>query len=150
MRVIFVGLQEYITIEKTIASKNHENMELLQRWKEIMKVQSTLIKEKKLLGCKVDSNILQKLCLEKRKLIFLPIVEVSVHSTSQPSSPQNPLTKSPCIIKRAKRSLLADFAKATSTPLKQLPQGEVPKPLLQGEVSDSDLLQALGKLDETK
>ena len=125
-------------------------MELLQRWKEIMKVQSELIKEKKLLYSKVDSNILQKLHLEKRKLILLPIVEVPVQSTSQPSSPQNSLTKSPCIIKRAKRSLSADFTKATSTPPKQLPQGEVPKPLVQGEVSDSDLLQALEKLDETK
>ena len=103
-----------------------------------------------MLDSKVDSNILQKLCLEKRKLILLPIVEVPVQSTSQPSSPQNSLTKSPCIIKWAKRSLSANFAKATSTPPKQSPQGEVPKPLLQGEVSDSDLLQALGKLDETK
>ena len=115
-----------------------------------MKVQSELIKEKKVLDCKVDSNILQKLFLEKRKLILLPIVEVPVQSTSQPSSLQNSLTKSPCIIKRAKRSLSADFAKATSTAPKQLPQGEVPKPLLQGKVSNSDFLQALGKLDETK
>ena len=100
-------------------------MELLQRQKEIMKVQSELIKEKKLLDSKVDSNILQKLCLEKRKLILLPIVEVPVQSTSQPSSPQNSLTKSPRIIKRHKRSFLADFAKATSTAPKQLSQGEV-------------------------
>ena len=57
----------------------------------IMKVQSELIKEKKLLDCKVDSNILQKLSLEKRKLILLPIVEVPVQSTSQPSSPKIPL-----------------------------------------------------------
>ena len=42
-------------------------MELLQRWKEIMKVQSELIKEKKLLDCKVDSNILQKLCLKRER-----------------------------------------------------------------------------------
>ena len=83
-------------------------------------------------------------------MILLPIVEVPVQSTSQPSSSQNSLTKSPCIIKRAKRSLSADFAKATSTPPKQLSEGEVPKPLLQGEVSDSDLMQALGKHDETK
>ena len=125
MTVIFVGLQEYITIEKMLASINHENMELLQRCKEIMKVQSELIKEKKLLDSKVDSNILQKLHLEKRKMILLPIVEVPVQSTSQPSTPQNTLTKSPCIIKWAKRSLSTDFAKATSTPPKQLPQGEV-------------------------
>ena len=150
MTVIFVGLQEYITIEKMLASINHENMELLQRWKEIMKVQSELIKEKKLLDSKVDSNILQKLNLEKRKLILLPIVEVPVQSTSQPLSLQNSLTKSPCIIKRAKWSLSANFAKATSTPPKQLGQSEVPKQLLQGEVSDSGLLQALGKLDQTK
>ena len=99
MRVIFVGLQEYITIEKTLGSINHKNMELLQRWKEIMKVQSELIKEKKLLDCKVDSNILQKLCLEKRKLILLPIVEVPIQSTSQPSSPQNSWQNLPALSK---------------------------------------------------
>ena len=60
-------------------------MELLQRWKEIMKLQSELIKEKKLLDSKVDSNILQKLHLEKRKMILLPIVEVPVTSTSETS-----------------------------------------------------------------
>ena len=64
-RVIFVGLQEYITIEKTLASINHKNIELLQRWKEIMKVQSELIKEKKLLDSKVDSNILQNCALKR-------------------------------------------------------------------------------------
>ena len=45
-------------IEKALASINNENMELLQRQKEIMKLQSELIKKKKLLGSKVDSNIL--------------------------------------------------------------------------------------------
>ena len=98
-------------IEKTLASINNENMELLQRWKEIMKIQSELIKEKKLLDSKVDSNILQKLHLEKRKMILFPIVEVPVASTSEPSSPENSVTKSPCIIKRAKRSLLGDLTK---------------------------------------
>ena len=116
-------------------------MELLQRQKEIMKVKSELIKEKKLLDSKVDSNILQKLHLEKRKMILLPIVEVPVASTSEPSSPENSLTKSPCIIKRAKRSLLGDLTKGTS---------KVAKQLLQGEVPDSDLLQALEKFDKTK
>ena len=101
-------------IEKTLASINNENMVLLQRWKEIMKVQSELIKEKKLLDSKVDSNILQKLCLEKRKMILFPIVEVPVASTSETSSPENSVTKSPCIIKRAIRSLLGDLTKGTS------------------------------------
>ena len=128
-------------IEKTLASINNENMELLQRWKEIMKIQTELIKEKKLLDSKVDSNILQKLHLEKRKMILLHIVEVPVASTSEPSSPDNSVTKPPCIIKRAKRSLSGDLTKGTS---------KVAKQLLQGEVPDSDLLQALGKLDETK
>ena len=112
-------------------------MELLQRQKEIMKLPSELIKEKKLLDCKVDSNILQKLCLEKRKMILLPIVEVPVTSTSEPSSPENSVTKSPSIIKRAKRSLLGNLTKGTS---------KVAKQLLQGKVPDSDLLQALGNL----
>ena len=88
-----------------------------------MKVQSELIKEKKLLDSKVDSNLLQKLCLEKRKMILLPIVEVPVASTSEPSSPENSLTKSPCIIKRAKRSLLGDFTKGTSKTWKAITAG---------------------------
>ena len=128
-------------IEKTLVSINNENMELLQMWKEMMKLQSELIKEKKLLDSKVDINILQKLHLEKRKMILLPIVEVPVTSINEPSSPENSVTKSPCIIKRAKRSLSGDLTKGTS---------KVTKQLLQGEVPDRDLLQALGKLDETK
>ena len=116
-------------------------MELLQRQKEIMKLQSELIKEKKLLDSKVDSNILQKLCLEKRKLILLPTVEVPVTCTSETSSPENSVPKLPYIIKKARRSLLAEFGKGTSKVVKQLLQGEVP---------DDDLLQALGKVDETK
>ena len=48
-------------IEKTLTSINYENMELVQRRKEIMKLQSELIKERKLLDTKLDNNIVQKL-----------------------------------------------------------------------------------------
>ena len=112
-------------IEKTLISINYENMELLQRQKEIMKLQSELIKEKKLLDTKVDSNTVQKLHLEKRKMILLPIVEVPVTSSSEPSSPKNSVMKYPCIIKKAKRSLLAEFSKGTSKVPKQLLQGDL-------------------------
>ena len=40
-------------------------MELLQRQKEIMKVQSELIKEKKLLNSKVDSNNYKNCALKR-------------------------------------------------------------------------------------
>ena len=127
-------------IENTLTNINYKNMEFLQR-KEIMKLQSELIKERKLLDTKLDNNIVQKLWLEKKKMIILPIVQVPVAPNSEPSSPENSVTKSPCIIKQAKKSLSGDFGKVIS---------KVARPLIQDEVPDSYLLQALGKLDETK
>ena len=119
-----------------------------------MKLQSELIKEKKLLDNRVDNNIVQKLHLEKRKMILVPTVEVPLTSSSQPASPENSVTMSPCIIKKVKRSLSAEFAKGTLKVTKQSIQGEVleefakgmskvTNQLIQGEVPDNDLLQAL-------
>ena len=48
-------------IKKTLTSINYENMELVQRRTEIMKLQGELIKERKLLDTKLDNNIVQKL-----------------------------------------------------------------------------------------
>ena len=128
-------------IEKTLTSINYENMELVQRRTEIMKLQGELIKERKLLDTKLDNNIVQKLRLEKRKMIILPIVQVPVASNSESSSPENMVTKSPCIIKRAKKCFSGHFGKGIS---------KVSRSLLQDEVPDSYLLQAVGKLDENK
>ena len=74
-------------------------------------------------------------------MIILPIVQLPVASNSESSSPENMVTKSSCIIKQAKKFLSGDFRKGTS---------KVPRPLLQNEVPDSYLLQALRKLDENK
>ena len=74
-------------------------------------------------------------------MIILPIVQVPVASNSESSSPENMVTKSPCIIKRAKKCFLGHFGKGIS---------KVSRSLLQDEVPDSYLLQAVGKLDENK
>ena len=70
-----------------------------------MKLQSEMIKENKLLYSKVDSNVVQKLHLEKRKMILLPIVDMPVTSNREPSSPDNSVTKSLCIIRKACKNL---------------------------------------------
>ena len=109
--MIIVGLQEYMMIEKTLnyeTSINYENMELLQRRKEIMKLQSELIKERNLLDTKLDNNIVHKLQLEKRKMIILPIVQLAVRSNSQPSSPEN-LVKSLHTLLNKLRSLFPEI-----------------------------------------
>ena len=54
-------------IEKKLTSLNWDNMELLQRCKEITRLQSKLITEKKIIDNKLDSNIVQKFKLERRK-----------------------------------------------------------------------------------
>ena len=46
-------------------------MELIQRHKEITKLQSKLIIEKKMIDTKLDFNIVQKFKLERRKLELL-------------------------------------------------------------------------------
>ena len=74
-------------------------------------------------------------------MIIFPIVQIPVAYNSESSSPENMVTKSPCIIKWAKKYILGDFGKGTS---------KVSRLLLQDEVPDSYLLQALGKLDENK
>ena len=65
-----------MTIEKTITSIDYENMELLNQRKEITRLQSEMIKEKKLIDVKLDSNIIQKLHLEKWKYMIFPNIQV--------------------------------------------------------------------------
>ena len=59
-------------IEKTLTSLNCDNMELLQRCKEITRLQSELITEKRIIDNKLDSNIVQKFKLERRKFELIP------------------------------------------------------------------------------
>ena len=112
-----------MTIEKTITSIDYKNMELLNQRKEITRLQSEMIKENKLIDAKLDSNIIQKLGLEKWKYMIFPNIQVPLPSTSQsstaessvsnPSTPQKSVSDLPCIIKKARRSL--DFMKQKST-----------------------------------
>ena len=51
---------------------NLDNIELLQRQKEITRLQTELVTEKKMTDAKLDLNIIQKFKLEKRKLEILP------------------------------------------------------------------------------
>ena len=74
-------------------------------------------------------------------MTILPIVQVPVASNSESSNPENTVIKSPCNIKWAKKCLSGDFGKGTS---------KVSRSLVQDEVPNSYLLQALGKLDENK
>ena len=70
-------------------------MELLQRCKEITRLQSKLITEKKIIDSKLDSNIVQKFKLERRKFELiqklqppLPLPKVNVPPTP-PTTPQS-------------------------------------------------------------
>ena len=109
---IIAGYNEYVTIEKSIANLDVERMELIKRRQDIMKLQSEIIKELKSIDAKLDSNILQKFQLEKRKLQLLQHVEVPMiknpNISPNNSDSKTPATQSPstsCVItKPLKRS----------------------------------------------
>ena len=74
-------------------------MELLQRRKEITRLQSKLITEKKIIDNKLDSNIVQKFKLERRKFELTqklqpPLPQVNVPPTP-PTTPQSNQTVTP-------------------------------------------------------
>ena len=88
-------------------------MELIQRHKEITKLQSELITKKKMIDTKLDFNIVQKFKLERRKLELLQKLEAPLPCFEHlqqlnvppmpPTTPPNnqtvtPPQKSPCII----------------------------------------------------
>ena len=76
-----------MTIEKTLIGINLENMKLIERRKEIMKLQSDLIREKKMCDAKLEVNLTQKLKLEKRKLQLLPVTEPPIPTFTQLHGP---------------------------------------------------------------
>ena len=121
-----VGFIEYMTIKKkTLTGINLENMELIHRRKEIIKLQSELIKEKKMCDSKLEINLSQKLKLEKRKLQLLSVIEPPV-----PILPKmNTESKSPCFITKVNRS-----SDSSSKPSK------FRKQLFPEQMSDNDLL----------
>ena len=136
---IIVGFVEYMTIKKTLTGINLENMELIERRKKIMKLQSDLIKEKKICGAKLEVNLTQKLKLEKRKLQLIPVTEPPIPTLPQLCSPIMSPTKSPCTLRKVKRS-----SESISEPSK------ICKYLYHDQVSDSELLAALGDFDNMK
>ena len=111
---IIAGYNEYVTIEKSIANLDVEKMELIKSRQEITRLQSEIIKELKSIDAKLDSYILQKFQLEKRKFQLLEHVELSVPILKYPnispnnSDSKNPATQSPstsCVIRKpVKRS----------------------------------------------
>ena len=62
-------------------------MELIKRRQDINKLQGKLIKELKSIDAKLDSNILQKFQLEKRKFQLLPHTDLPVSSVPTLKSP---------------------------------------------------------------
>ena len=76
-------------------------MELLQRRKEITRLQSELITEKKIIDNKLDSNIVEKFKLERTKFVLiqklqppLPLPKVNFPPTP-PTTPQSNQTVTP-------------------------------------------------------
>ena len=140
---------------------NSENIKLLQRQKEITRLQTELVTEKKMIDAKLDLNIVQKFKLEKRKLEILPKLQAplpcvshipqlnvpltppSTHPTHLPITPPQ---KSPCAIR--------PVAKRYIFPLNRSDQSKVRKQLVKSDewsacqISDDDLLKELNKLDK--
>ena len=132
-----VGFIEYMAIEKRLTSINLENMELIHRRQEITQLQSELIKEKKTCDSKLEINLAQKLKLEKRKLQLLPVIEPPVPTLPKLNTDVTPQTKSPCFIRKVKRS-----SDSSSQPSK------IRKHLFPEQMSDNDLLAACSELEK--
>ena len=67
-------------------------MELLQRHKEITRLQSELITEKRIIDNELDSNIVQKFKLERRKFKLIPKLQPPLPSAQMNVSPTPPTT----------------------------------------------------------
>ena len=144
---IIVGYNEYVTIEKSIANLDVERMELIKRRQDITKLQSEIIKELKSIDAKLDSNILQKFQLEKRKFQLLQHVELPVPYifpwSNIQTSPQTILT-----LKLLQPNPLVHHVRK---PVKRSPPpvsnpSKVQKELLyKDELSDNDLNAATSK-----
>ena len=136
-------------------------MELLQRRKEITKLQSELITEKKMIDNKLDLNIVQKFKLEKRKLEIIPKLQAPLpclerlpqlnvprtpQTTCQSIEPVTPPQKSYCTIRPVTKRYIPPYTKSN--------QSKVSKQLFKHDewstsgVSDYDLLKEMEKLDK--
>ena len=136
-------------------------MESIQRCKEITKLQSELIMEKKMIDTKLDFNIVQKFKLERRKLELLQKLEahlpcfeclpqLNVPQTPPTTPPNNqtvtPPQKSSCAIQPVTKIYISPYSKSH--------ESKVAKKLFKNDqwatsgVSDDDLLKEMEKLDQ--
>ena len=143
-------------------------MELIQRCKEIMKLQSELITEKKMIDTKLDVNIIQKFKLERRKLELLRKLEgplpcfehlpqLNVPPTPPTTPPNNqsstPALKSSCTIRPVAKRYISPYSKSHESKVKS-DESKVAKKLFKTDqwatsgVSDDDLLKEMQKLDK--
>ena len=93
---IITGFNEYIMIEKTLTSLNSDNIKLLQRQKEITRLQSELITEKKMIDAKLDFTKVQTLKEKIRNIskiastftmcVTYTTTECSTNPSSNPSN----------------------------------------------------------------
>ena len=132
-------------------------MELLQRCKEITRLQSKLITEKKIIDNKLDSNIVQKFKLERRKFELiqklqppLPLPQMNVPPTP-PTTPQSNQTVTP---PKKPSCTIQPVAKRYISPYSKNHESKVAKKLFKTDqwstngVSDDDLLKEMDKLDK--
>ena len=78
-------------------------MELMHRQLEITKLQTEVIKEKKMIDVQIDCKIHQKCKLEKRKLELLPTIDAPPFSIPKPVTSLGvtvSTTESPCVIRK--------------------------------------------------
>ena len=136
---------------------NWDKMQLLQRRKEIMKLQSELITEKRMIHNKLDLNIVQKFKLEKRKLEMIRKIQkplpcpphnpqLNVTPSPQTNQPVTPPQKSPCTIQPVANRYISPYS--TCHPSKVKNQLFKPDEWSMPGLSDDDLLKEINKLDK--
>ena len=124
-------------------------MELIKRREDITKLQSEIIKELKSIDAKLDSNILQKFQLEKRKFQLLQHVELPVPMFKYPNiSPNNSDSKTPATQSPSTSCVIRKPVKRSPPPVSN--PSKVQRELLyKVELLDNDLLKAATNFDTT-
>ena len=111
----------------------------------IMKLQSQIIKELKSIDAKLDSNILQKFRLEKRKLQLLQHVEVPMIKNPN-ISPNNSDCKTPATQSPSTSCIITKPLKRSPPPVTN-PSKVLRELFYKGELSDNDLIKAATNFD---
>ena len=134
-----------MTIEKTLTSIDIEKMELMHRRSEITKLQTEIIKEKKMIDAQIDCKIHQKCKLEKRKLELLPTIDAPPFSIPKLNCPVTSsgvtvsTTKSPCVIRKVDK--MPSFSQKPYNLFK------ICRDLFGGGIPDKELLSAAEQFD---